>query len=85
MPQHFFLALSIFVKFLKMAPTPNFGVFSDFVHPFLSEVDFNIIELPKVFSNVFSIFIKQKQRALSLNVFEYCSQYAVNDLELPQF
>ena len=25
-----------------MAPTPNFGVFLDFVHPFLTEVDFNM-------------------------------------------
>ena len=26
---------------LKMAPAPNFGVFLDFVHPFLTEVDFS--------------------------------------------
>ena len=32
--------LSIFLQFLKMAPTPNFGVFLDFEHPFLNEVDF---------------------------------------------
>ena len=25
-----------------MAPTPNFGVFLDFVHPFLTEVDFKM-------------------------------------------
>ena len=24
----------------QMDPTPNFGVFSDFIHPFLTEVDF---------------------------------------------
>ena len=26
---------------LQMAPTPNFGVFLDFVHPFLTKVDFS--------------------------------------------
>ena len=26
---------------LQMDPTPNFGVFSDFIHPFLTEVDFS--------------------------------------------
>ena len=37
-----FLALSIFLQFLKMAPAPNFGVFLDFARPFLIEVDFSI-------------------------------------------
>ena len=27
---------------LKMGPAANFGVFLDFVHPFLTEVDFRI-------------------------------------------
>ena len=35
-----FWALSISLQFLKMAPAPNFGVFLDFAHPFLTEVDF---------------------------------------------
>ena len=25
-----------------MAPAPNFGVFLDFVHPFLNEIDFRV-------------------------------------------
>ena len=37
-----FLALSIFLQFLKMAPAPNFGVFLDFAHPFITEVDLSI-------------------------------------------
>ena len=36
------LALSIFLQFLKMAPAPNFGVFFDFGHPLLTEVDFRM-------------------------------------------
>ena len=40
MHQHFF-GIKYYRKFLKMAPTPNFGVFSDFVRPFLSGVDFS--------------------------------------------
>ena len=36
-----FLALSIFLQFLKMAS--NFGVFLDFAHPFLTEADFTIM------------------------------------------
>ena len=43
-----FLALSIFFQFLKMAPAPNFGVFIDFAHPFLTEVDFS---LPPKYTN----------------------------------
>ena len=42
MYQNFFFALSILLMFLKMAPAPNFGVFLDFGHPFLTEVDFRI-------------------------------------------
>ena len=34
---------------LQMDPTPNFGVFSDFIHPFLTEVDFrNLIATPPI-------------------------------------
>ena len=35
-----FLALSIFLQFLKMAPAPNFGVFLDLANPYFTEVDF---------------------------------------------
>ena len=35
-----FLVLIIFLQFLKMAPAPNFGVFLNFAHSFLTEVDF---------------------------------------------
>ena len=35
-----FLALSIFLQFLKMAPAPNFGVFLDLANPYFTEVDY---------------------------------------------
>ena len=36
------LKVSTFVQLLKMAPAPNFRVFLDFAHPFLTENDFRI-------------------------------------------
>ena len=37
-----FWALSIFLQVFKMAPSPNFGVFLDVTHSFLTEVDISI-------------------------------------------
>ena len=55
-----------------MDPTPNFGVFSDFIHAFLTEIDFSIYKYCQnavctIFSSCFIVTIlyyrkKEKNR-----------------------
>ena len=49
-----------------MVPAPNFGVFLDFVHPFLTEVDFrfpkeiwrSVIKYGRLFLEHFTSYVK---------------------------